>query len=100
MNRNDILQELIEKETGRTFAASSIWKEIEEAASNYQGEDGTTWVTGQDDVLMKWEYYIEITRTYDKEYDQWIKDVHLLEIRINDKNLKKIYDIKVQGAIL
>lgn len=100
MDRNNILSMLIEKETGRTFAGSPIWEELEKAVANFEGKDGKHWVTGQDDVLMKWEYEVQIVREYDEECDQWATDIHLLQIKIEDKQTHETWHVQVEGATL
>lgn len=100
MNRNDIISLLIERETGRVFAGAPIWDEIENAAGRYEGEDGEVWLTGQDDVLMKWEYLVEMKRIHDEDLDQWATDLSLKEIRIEDRENHKNWSVAVQGATL
>lgn len=93
MNRNEILEALLLKETGRTFAGGPIWDEIERAASEAP-EEGEQWITGQDDPVEKWEYYVDIKRTYDEEFDQWETNISLEEIKITDAKQIKLYMFK------
>lgn len=100
MDRNTILSTLIERETGRVFAGGPIWEEIERAVDNFEGEDGEHWITGQDDVLMKWDYYVNFSKNYDAECDQWETDISLLEVKIEDKQEHKTWYVKVSGAVI
>lgn len=100
MDKNHILSMRIEKETGRIFSGESIWEEIEDAIGKEITESGTYWVTGQDDILMKWEYYVDVTVKYDEEDDQWFYDISLLELSIEDKRTHEKWYIKVKGANL
>lgn len=99
MNRNEILEALLLKETGRTFAGGPIWDEIERAASEAP-EEGKQWITGQDDPVEKWEYYVDIKRTYDEEFDQWETNISLEEIKITDTKTNKTVYVQVKGATL
>lgn len=99
MNRNEILEALLLKETGRTFAGGPIWDEIERAASEAP-EEGEQWITGQDDPIEKWEYYVDIKRTYDEEFDQWETNISLEEIKITDVKTNKTVYVQVKGATL
>lgn len=99
MNRNEILEALLLKETGRTFAGGPIWDEIERAASGAP-EEGEQWITGQDDPIEKWEYYVDIKRTYDEEFDQWETNISLEEIKITDAKTNKTVYVQVKGATL
>lgn len=99
MNRNEILEALLLKETGRTFAGGPIWDEIERAASEAP-EEGEQWITGQDDPVEKWEYYVDIKRTYDEEFDQWETNISLEEIKITDAKINKTVYVQVKGATL
>jgi hypothetical protein len=98
MERNEILQKILKKETGRTFAANAIWQEIERAAGEV--EEGGHWIVGQDDTLEKWEYYVEISRRYDPDFDQWETDVSLEEIKITNKKTGKTLRVQIKGAEL
>lgn len=99
MNRNEILEALLLKETGRTFAGGPIWDEIERAASEAP-EEGEQWITGQDDPIEKWEYYVDIKRTYDEEFDQWETNISLEEIKITDAKTNKTVYVQVKGVTL
>ncbi|EOT28576.1 hypothetical protein C805_00097 [Eubacterium sp. 14-2] len=98
MDRNRILEEILFKKTGRTFSGSSIWEEIERAAG--EAEEGSRWIAGQDNTLEKWEYYIEISRTYDPDFDQWETSISLEEIKITDKKTGRVTYVQVFGAEL
>lgn len=100
MNRYEILSKLIETETGRYFDGASIWKEIQQAVGAFEGEYGEHWITGQDDILMKWEYELRIERSYDEEFDQWETDIHLLSLKIEDKKTHETWHVQVEGAVL
>ena len=82
MSKEITLQNLAMQKAGLIVDGAAIWDEIERAAGDCL-EDGPQWVTGQDDKTGKWEYYIDIKRTYDEELDQYITDVDLLEVCIN-----------------
>ena len=82
MSKEITLQNLAMQKAGLIVDGAAIWDEIERAAGECL-EDGPQWVTGQDDKTGKWEYYIDIKRTYDEELDQYITDVDLLEVCIN-----------------
>lgn len=99
MNRNEILEALLLKETGRAFAGGPIWDEIERAASEAP-EEGEQWITGQDDPIEKWEYYVDIKRTYDEEFDQWETNISLEEIKITDAKTNKTVYVQVKGTTL
>ena len=81
MNRNIILEDLFLKNTGLVVDGAAVWEEIEQAAAECQ-EDGEQWVVGQDDKIGKWEYYIDLKRSYDEEFDMCNTDIELLEIRV------------------
>ena len=81
MNRNTILEDLFLKNTGLVVDGAAVWEEIEQAAAECQ-EDGEQWVVGQDDKIGKWEYYIDLKRSYDEEFDMCNTDIELLEIRV------------------
>lgn len=98
IDKNKILQELLFKKTGRVFSGSSIWEEIERAAG--EAEEGSQWITGQDDILEKWDYYVKIKRAYDKDFDQWETDISLEEIKITDKKTGNATYVQVNGAEL
>ncbi len=98
MDRNKILEDLLLKKTGRTFSGSSIWEEIECAAGG--AGEGSQWVTGQDNILEKWEYYLEISRIYDPNFDQWETSISLEEIKITDKKTGKSVYVMVNGEEL
>lgn len=98
MDRNRILEELLFKKTGRTFSGSSIWEEIERAAGEV-GE-GNQWISGQDDTLENWEYYVEISRKYDPNFDRWEISISLEEIKITDKKSGNVTYIQIKNAEL
>lgn len=81
MNRNTILEDLFLKNTGLVVDGAAVWEEIEQAATECR-EDGEQWVVGQDDKIGKWEYYIDLKRSYDEEFDMCNTDIELLEIRV------------------
>lgn len=99
MNRNEILEALLLKATGRTFAGGPIWDEIERAASNAP-DDGEQWIAGQDDPIEKWEYRVDIARSYDEEFDSWNTDISLKEIKITDSKTQKTTYVQIEGATL
>ena len=81
MNRNIILEDLFLKNIGLVVDGAAVWEEIEQSATECQ-EDGEQWVVGQDDKIGKWEYYIDLKRSYDEEFDMCNTDIELLEIRV------------------
>ena len=68
---------------------------MERAVGQYQGEDGRVIVVGEDNQKEKWDYWIDLKRTYDKDYDQWETEINLLEILILDKVSQKEEAIKI-----
>lgn len=98
MDRDRILEELLLKKTGRTFSGSSIWEEIERAAG--EAKEGSQWIAGQDDSLEKWEYYVEVVKEYDPDFDQWKTSISLEEIKITDKKSGNVTYIQIKNAEL
>lgn len=100
MTRFEIIEKLIKKETGRIVDGKAIWNELENSLCQYEGEDGTVTITGDDNQKECWEYEVNLKRTYDEEFDQWETDITLLEIKILNKKSQKYDYIKIQGAEL
>lgn len=100
MNRFRIIEELIEKATGRIVNGEAVWEELERAVGQYEGEDGRVTVTGRDDLYERWDYYIDLHRNYDEEYDEWEINIRLLEISILNRKTHKTNYIEIQGATL
>ena len=91
MNRFEVLEKLLKEETGRYFDGKAIWQDLEEAVTQYP-DDGKVWITGKDDNMMKYEYYVEIKRVCDE--GQWWTDIKLFEINIEFKKEHKKYHIE------
>lgn len=98
MDRNKILEDLLLRKTGRMFSGRDIWEEIERAAG--ETEEGSKWINGQDDPLEKWEYYVEIKRAYDPDFDQWEETISLEEIKITNKKNNDITYVQIKGGEL
>ena len=98
MRRED-LTTAIEKESGLYLAAEPLWNEIEEAVGRFEGEDGENWVTGQDDVMRKLEYYVGIKREYDEDCDSWDTDITLYEMIIEDRQTHKRWHIVFDSPV-
>ena len=95
MDKFQIIEEAIERSTGRIVDGKAVWEEMERAVGQYQGEDGRVIVVGEDNQKEKWDYWIDLKRTYDKDYDQWETEINLLEILILDKVSQKEEAIKI-----
>lgn len=95
MNKFQIIEEAIERGTGRIVDGKAVWEEIERAVGRYEGEDGRVIVDGEDSQKEKWGYWIELKRTYDKDHDQWETEIKLLEILILNKESQKEESIKI-----
>lgn len=95
MDKYQIIEEAIERGTGRRIDGKSVWEEIERAVGQYEGEDGRVMIDGEDSQKEKWGYWIDLQRTYDKDYDQWETEIKLLEILILDKVSQKEETIKI-----
>ena len=100
MTRFEIIEKLIEKETGRIIDGEVLWNELENSLCQYEGEDGTVTITGDDNQKERWEYEIDLERNYDEEFDQWENNINLLGIKILDKKSQKYEYIKIKGAEL
>lgn len=100
MNRFEIIEKLIEKETGRIVNGQAVWDELEKAVAQCEDEDGLVTVTGSDDQKERWDYNIEIHRNYDEETSKCETDIKLLSISIFNKKTGKSDTIKIQGAVL
>lgn len=100
MNRFEIIETLIEKETGRIVNGQAVWEELEKAVAQCEDEDGLVTVTGSDGQKERWEYNIELHRNYDEETGKCETDIKLLSISIFNKKTGKSDTIKIQGAVL
>lgn len=100
MNRFEIIEKLIEKETGRIVNGQAVWDELEQAVAQCEDEDGLVTVTGSDDQKERWEYNIELHKNYDEETSKCETDIKLLSISIFNKKTGKSDTIKIQGAVL
>lgn len=85
MIRSELLSEIIEEESGQIVDGDAIIKEVAEIAQCYDGEEKITWLTGRDDSLMKWDYYVEVEKKYNEISGKWETEVDLLELNIIDK---------------
>lgn len=100
MNRFEIIEKLIEKETGKIVNGQAVWDELEKAVAQCEDEDGLVTVTGSDDQKEHWDYNIEIHRNYDEGTSRCETDIKLLSISIFNKKTGKSDTIKIQGAVL
>ena len=99
MNMFRIIEELIEKATGRIVNGEAVWEELERAVGRYEGEDGLVTVTGEDNKKERWDYCGDLHTNCDEETDEWECDIKLLEISIFNKKRDKSDTIKIQGAV-
>lgn len=100
MNRFEIIEKLIEKETGRIVNGQAVWEELEKAVGQCEDEDGLVAVTGEDNQKERWDYNIELHRNYDEETSRCETGIKLLSISIFNKKTGKSDTIKIQGAVL
>ena len=111
MNLYDAIEMLIFKATGVPVDGKAVWAEVEEAGSETT-ENGSQWVTGQDNCRECWEYYIDAQHDAETDEDGEIiqswTDVRLLEVKITPRgkesvfydgsNLNKPYYIQIANA--
>lgn len=90
------IQKLVMRNAGIVVDGAAVWDEIERAAGECL-EDGPQWVTGQDNKTGRWEYHIDVKRSYDEELDQYITDIDLLEVCISRPGHEEVR-FDVQGA--
>ena len=88
-----IIEEKIYAATGRVVDGKSVIEEIERAAGNSE-ETGSVWLTGEDSLKERWEYWVDLTRKYDEEEEEWSDEIQLLEISIFDKKTKKTFNVE------
>lgn len=72
--------------TNTSVNSNDVIDEIREAISSAGMDNGKQWVTGQDDALCRWEYYVDYTREDELDEDgeliQSDETITLLSIRI------------------
>lgn len=88
-----IIEEKIYAATGRVVDGKSILDEIQRAAGNSE-ETGSVWLTGEDSLKERWDYWVDLTRKYDEEEEEWSDEIQLLEISIFDKKTKKTFNVE------
>lgn len=88
-----IIEEKIYAATGRVVDGKSILEEIQRAAGSSE-ETGSVWLTGEDSLKERWDYWVDLTRTYDKEEEEWSEEIRLMEISIFDKKTKKTFNVE------
>ena len=82
----DEIRDAIYQATGVYVDGAAVADEIREAISSSGAEAGRQWITGQDDPLARWEYFVDYSR--DDELDengdliQSDETIRLLEISI------------------
>ena len=59
-----IIEEKIYAATGRMVDGKSILEEIQRAAGNSE-ETGSVWLTGEDSLKERWDYWVDLTRKTD-----------------------------------
>lgn len=60
MTNGLIVATLIERQTGVAVDGCEVWEEMEHAAIEQLPDGGTAWVTGQDDPLCRWQYFVKV----------------------------------------
>lgn len=82
----DEIRNAIYQATGVYVDGAAVADEIREAISNSGAEAGRQWITGQDDVMERWEYFVDYSRKdeLDESGDliQSDETIRLLEISI------------------
>ena len=82
----DEIRNAIYQATGVYVDGAAVADEIREAISSSGAEDGRQWITGQDDVMERWEYFVDYSRKdeLDESGDliQSDETIRLLEISI------------------
>ena len=82
----DEIRNAIYQATGVYVDGAAVADEIREAISSSCAEAGRQWITGQDDVMERWEYFVDYSRKdeLDENGDliQSDETIHLLEISI------------------
>lgn len=82
----DEIRNAIYQATGVYVDGAAVADEIREAISGSGAEAGRQWITGQDDVMERWEYFIDYSRKdeLDESGDLIRSDetIRLLEISI------------------
>lgn len=91
----DEIRNAIYQATGVYVDGAAVADEIREAISSSGAEPGRQWITGQDDALARWEYYIDYSR--DDELDengdliQSDETIRLLEISILPRSASSVF---------
>ncbi len=82
----DEIRNAIYQATGVYVDGAAVADEIREAISSSGAEAGRQWITGQDDVMERWEYFVDYSRKdeLDESGDLIQSDeaIRLLEISI------------------
>lgn len=82
----DEIRNAIYQATGVYVDGAAVADEIREAISSSGAEGGRQWITGQDDVMERWEYFVDYSRKdeLDESGDliQSDETIRLLEISI------------------
>lgn len=82
----DEIRNAIYQATGVYVDGAAVADEIREAISSSSAEAGRQWITGQDDVMERWEYFVDYSRKdeLDESGDliQSDETIRLLEISI------------------
>ena len=82
----DEIRNAIYQATGVYVDGAAVADEIREAISSSGAETGRQWITGQDDVMERWEYFVDYSRKdeLDESGDliQSDETIRLLEISI------------------
>ena len=91
----DEIRNAIYQATGVYVDGEAVADEIRDAISSSGTEPGRQWITGQDDALARWEYYIDYSR--DDELDengdliQSDETIRLLEISILPRSTASVF---------
>lgn len=82
----DEIRNAIYQATGVYVDGAAVADKIREAISSSGAEAGRQWITGQDDVMERWEYFVDYSRKdeLDESGDliQSDETIRLLEISI------------------
>lgn len=82
----DEIRNAIYQATGVYVDGAAVADEIREVISSSGAEAGRQWITGQDDVMERWEYFVDYSRKdeLDESGDliQSNETIRLLEISI------------------
>lgn len=82
----DEIRDAIYRATGVYVDGAAVADEIKDAISSGGAEAGRQWITGQDDVMERWEFFVDCSREdeLDENGDliQSNETIRLLEISI------------------